>query len=59
MREKQQKMAYNFIHGGWALGLQSVVAMAGYILPTSKLETEKLHLALITKESNLLTFPCY
>jgi len=37
-------MAHNFIRDGWATGLQPVVATAGYILPTSKLETEKPNL---------------
>ena len=37
-------MAPNFIQNGWALRLQPVIATAGYTLPSSKLETEKLHL---------------
>ena len=37
-------MAHNFIRDGWAASLQPVVATVGYILPTSKLETEKPHL---------------
>ena len=37
-------MAHHFIRDGWALALQRVLASAGYILPTAKLETEKPHL---------------
>ena len=37
-------MAHHFIWDGWALTLQRVLASAGYILPSAKLETEKPHL---------------
>ena len=37
-------MAHNFIRDGVALALQPILATAGYILPTAKVEVEKPHL---------------
>ena len=47
--KNNNKMAHNFIRDGWALGLQQVTATTGYILPTSKIETEKPHLVACDK----------
>ena len=42
--ENNKIMAHHYIRDGWALALQRVLASAGYIRPTAKLETEKPHL---------------
>ena len=34
----------NYIRDGLALALQHIIAAAGYILPTAKLDTEKSHI---------------
>ena len=40
-KENKKTVAHHYIHDGWAVALQRVIALAGYILPTAKLETEK------------------
>ena len=50
--KNNKKMAHNFIRDGWASCLQSLLATAGYILPTSTLETETPNLV-----SDSSTFP--
>ena len=35
---------HHYIWDGWAINFQQVLVSAGYILPASKLETEKPHL---------------
>ena len=42
--ENNKTIAHHFIQDGWALALQRVLASAGHILPTAKLEMEKPHL---------------
>ena len=42
--EHNKTMAHHFIWDGWTLALQRMLASAGYILPTAKLETENPHL---------------
>ena len=40
-KEKNETMTHHFIRDGWAVALQRVIALAGYILATAKLKTEK------------------
>ena len=43
-KENNKIGAHNFIVQGLALALQPILSTAGYILPSSKLDTERLHL---------------
>ena len=51
--ENNKTIAHDSIRDEWALGLQRIIAKAGYILPNTKLDTKKPHLL----ECNLLTHP--
>ena len=42
--ENSMQIVHNFILDEWALALQRVIAMAGYILPTAKPDAEEPHL---------------
>ena len=42
--ENNKTIAHHFIRDGWAVALQCVIALAGYIRSTAKLDTDKPHL---------------
>lgn len=46
--QNNKKMASNYTRDGWAGALQPALAIAGYIHPSAKLETEKPGLSRLT-----------
>jgi hypothetical protein len=43
-RKHSKKLAHNFIRDNWAINLQPAIALAGYIIPTAPLQTERPNL---------------
>ena len=43
-KDNNKTIAHHYIRDGWAVALQRIIALARYILPTTKLDTEKPHL---------------
>ena len=42
--ENNKTITHHFIYDGWSLVFQRIIAVAGYILSTAKLDTEQRHL---------------
>ena len=53
-KENNNIIAHNFIRDGWALAMQRIIADAGYIRPSAKLDTEKGRLLECDPDANPL-----